>query len=73
MNNKIPDDILKEIIPRRLKRRKIYGEVYNKLKKMILSGKLKKRERLIQEKLARSLNVSRQPVHTGLQTNSFGM
>jgi DNA-binding GntR family transcriptional regulator len=59
MKNKIPDDILKEIFQRRLTRRNINGEVYEKLKKMILSGKLKKGERLIQEEVAHHFGVSR--------------
>lgn len=41
-------------------------EVYDQLKKMILSGKFKKGQRLIEEKLARRLNVSRNPVQTAL-------
>ena len=64
--NKIPDDILKEIFPRRLKRRNINRKVYDKLKNMILLGKLKNGQKLVEEKLAHSLNVSRQPVHAGL-------
>ncbi len=64
--NKIPDEVLKEIFPRRLQRRNINVEVYNKIKKMILSGKLKNGQRLIEEKLAYSLNVSRQPIHAAL-------
>jgi biotin operon repressor len=64
--NKIPDDILKEIFPRRLKRRNINRKVYDKLKNMILLGKLKNAQKLVEEKLAHSLNVSRQPVHAGL-------
>ncbi len=66
MNNKISEDVLKEIFPRRLQRRNINAEVYNKIKKMILSGKLKNGQRLIEEKLALSLNVSRQPIHAAL-------
>ena len=64
--NKIPDDVLKEIFPRRLKRRDINRELYDRLKNMILLGKLKNGQRLIEEKLAHSLNVSRQPVHAAL-------
>jgi GntR family transcriptional regulator, rspAB operon transcriptional repressor len=64
MKDKIPDDVIKEIFPKRLKRRDVNGEVYNKLKKMILSGKLKRGQRLIEEKLAYDFNVSRQPVRS---------
>jgi DNA-binding GntR family transcriptional regulator len=62
MKNVVPEEVLKEIFKRRLKRRDLSGQVYNKLKKMILSGELKKGERLVQEKLAHRFNVSRQTV-----------
>jgi len=41
-------------------------EVYDQLKKMILSGKFKKGQRLVEEKLAHRLNVSRNPVQIAL-------
>jgi DNA-binding GntR family transcriptional regulator len=66
MEHKIPNDVLKKIFPKRLERRDLNGKVYNILKNMILSGKLKNGQRLIQEKLAHSLNVSRRPVHVAL-------
>jgi len=59
MKHKIPEEVIREIFQRRLRRRDLNGEVYNKLKKMILSGKFKKGERLIQEELAHSFDVSR--------------
>ena len=59
MKQKIPEEVLKEIFQRKLKRRNINGEVYDKLKKMILSGKLKNGERLVQEEIAHSFKVSR--------------
>jgi len=62
MKNVVPEEVLKEIFQRKLKRRDLNGEVYNKLKKMILSGKLKKGERLVQEKLALQFDVSRQTI-----------
>ena len=62
MKNKIPDDVLKDIFQRKLKKRNINGDVYQKLKKMILSGKLKDGQRLIQEAVALHFNVSRQTV-----------
>jgi len=67
MKNVVPEEVLKEIFQRKLKRRDLNGEVYNKLKKMILSGKLKKGERLVQEKLALQFDVSRQTVIFALQ------
>ena len=67
MKNVVPEEVLKEIFQRKLKRRDLHGEVYSKLKKMILSGKLKKGERLVQEKLALQFDVSRQTIIFALQ------
>jgi hypothetical protein len=67
MKNVVPEEVLKEIFQRKLKRRDLSSQVYNKLKKMILSGKLKRGERLVQEKLALRFNVSRQTVIFALQ------
>jgi len=66
MKNKIPQDVLKEIFQKKLKRTYINGEVYNRIKKMIVSGKLKKGERLIQEDLSLQYDVSRQTIRTAL-------
>jgi DNA-binding GntR family transcriptional regulator len=62
MKNKIPDDVLKTIFQRKLKRKNLNGDVYQKLKKMILSGQLKDGQRLIQEEVALHFNVSRQTI-----------
>ena len=67
MKNVVPEEVLKEIFQRKLKRRDLSSQVYNKLRKMILSGNLKKGERLVQEKLALRFNVSRQTVIFALQ------
>lgn len=66
MKNKIPNTIIDEIFPRKVKRSVLSEEVYDQLKKMILSGKCKKGQRLVEEKLARRLNVSRNPVQIAL-------
>jgi DNA-binding GntR family transcriptional regulator len=66
MKNKIPDTIIGEIFPRKVKRSMLREEVYDQLKKMILSGKFKKGQRLVEEKLAHRLNVSRNPVQIAL-------
>jgi len=62
MKNKIPDNVLKTIFQRKLKRKSLNGDVYQKLKKMILSGQLKDGQRLIQEEVALHFNVSRQTI-----------
>jgi DNA-binding GntR family transcriptional regulator len=66
MKNKIPDSVINEIFPRLVKRSKLSEEVYGQLKKMILSGKFKKGQRLVEEQLAHRLNVSRNPVQLAL-------
>jgi len=66
MKNKIPDHVINDIFPRRVKRSKLSEEVYDQLKRMILSGKFKKGQRLVEEKLAHRLNVSRNPIQIAL-------
>ena len=66
MKNRIPESVMNEIFPRKVKRSILSGEVYDQLKGMILSGKFKKGQRLVEEELAYRLNVSRNPVHTSL-------
>lgn len=60
--NRIPNEILKEIFPKKLRRFRSSDEVYAQLKKMILSGKLKKGQKLIQEEIAQDFNVSKMAV-----------
>ena len=66
MKNAIHEEVLKEIFPRKYKRRQMSVDIYEKLKKMILSGKLKKGQRLVEEKLANQLDVSRNPVRIAI-------
>ena len=67
MKDKIPDQVFKEIFPRKLQKHQVYPTTYKEIKKMILSGKLKKGDRLIQEKLAHDFGVSRMPVIESLR------
>ena len=60
--DRIPLKVLKEIFPEKLKRYGASEKVYSHLKQMILSGKVKKGKRLIQEKIAQKFNVSRMAV-----------
>jgi DNA-binding GntR family transcriptional regulator len=62
MKNRIPDEVLKDIFQKKLEKRSMNGDVYQRLKKMILSGKLKEGQKLIQEGIALHFNVSRQTV-----------
>ena len=58
----IPDKILREIFPKKLRRSLASERVYAQLKEMILSGKLKKGQKLSQEKIAQDFNVSKMAV-----------
>jgi len=66
MKNRISESVMSEIFPRKVKRSILREEVYDQLKKMILAGKFKKGQRLVEEELAHRLNVSRTPIHTSL-------
>lgn len=66
MKNAIQEEVLKEIFPRKYRRRQMSQDIYDQLKKMIGSGKLKKGQRLVEEKLANQLNVSRNPVRIAI-------
>ncbi len=56
--NRIPDELLKEIFPKKIKRSLGSERIYGELKQMILSGKIKKGKRLFREKIGRDFNVS---------------
>jgi DNA-binding GntR family transcriptional regulator len=58
MENRIPDEVLKEIFPRKLNRCRASETVYTQVKQMILSGRLKKGQRLLREEIAQNFNVS---------------
>ena len=57
--DRIPDEVLEEIFPKKLKRSGASEKVYSQLKKMILSGKLKKRQKLTYDGIALDFNASR--------------
>ena len=60
---RIPDRVLREIFPEKLDGRKAPEELYTHLKKMILSGKLKKGQKLTYDGIALDFNISRGIVH----------
>ncbi len=66
MKNAIHGDVRREIFPRKYRKRQMSHEIYEQLKKMILSGKLEKGQRLVEEKLANHLNVSRNPIRIAI-------
>jgi len=60
--SKIPDGVLKEIFPKKLNRCLASERVYSQLKQMILSGKLKKGQNLMQDGIAQTFGVSKMAV-----------
>ena len=58
MSSGIPQKVLKEIFPKKLERGLLSDEVYSHLKRMILSGKLKKGERLLRWMYAKNFDVN---------------
>ncbi len=60
--DRIPDKVLKEIFPKKLNRSLAIERVYSHLRQMILSGKVKKGRRLVEEEIAQEFNVSRMAV-----------
>jgi hypothetical protein len=49
--DRIPDRVLREIFPKKFNRSLASERIYSHLKQMILSGKVKKGRRLVQEKI----------------------
>jgi DNA-binding GntR family transcriptional regulator len=64
MKDTIPGSVMSKIFPRKVKRSILREQVYDQLKKMILFGKFKKGQRLVQEELAHRFNSSRTPIRT---------
>ena len=56
--DRIPDEVLKEIFPKHVRKVSLSDELYIQLKRLILSGKLKKGQKLSLNKLALDLNIS---------------
>ena len=57
--HRIPDELFKEIFPKKLAKGLSADQIYSHLKKVIISGKLKKGQKLLQEKIAQDFRVSR--------------
>jgi len=56
--DKIPNEVLKEIFPKKVKRSLGSDRIYSQLRQMILSGKLRKGKRLFRERIAQDFNIS---------------
>jgi len=50
MKNRMPDEVLKEIFPNKLRQSFASKWVYSELKQMVLSGKFRNGQKLLQEK-----------------------
>jgi DNA-binding GntR family transcriptional regulator len=61
--DRIPNEVLREIFPKKLSRYQSSDRVYTQLKNIILSGKLKKGESLSYQKIVQEFNVSRDIAH----------
>jgi len=57
--DRIPDELLKEIFPEKLDKGLSADQIDSHLKKVIISGKLRKGQKLLQEKIAQDFRVSR--------------
>jgi len=62
MSNGIPEKVLKEIFPEKIERGLASDKVYSHLKRMILSGRLKKGERLPRWKFVKTFDVNESAV-----------
>jgi DNA-binding GntR family transcriptional regulator len=65
--DKIPKNVLGEIFPRKLEQYRVAENMYLQLKRMILSGKLKKGVRIFREDVAQSFEVSEAEVSKAFQ------
>jgi DNA-binding GntR family transcriptional regulator len=59
IRDRIPNKVLKEIFPKKFKRGGVPEELYAHLKKLILSGKLKKGQKLTHEGITEHFNKNR--------------
>jgi DNA-binding GntR family transcriptional regulator len=64
MSNGVPQKVLKEIFPEKLEKSPASDKVYSHVKRMILSGKLKKGERLLRWKFVKTFDVNESTVTT---------
>jgi DNA-binding GntR family transcriptional regulator len=62
MSGRIPQKVLKKIFPEKIERGLASDKVYFHLKRMILSGKLKKGERLLRWKFVKTFDVNESAV-----------
>jgi len=60
--SRIPDKVLKGIFSKKLNRYEASEKVYSHLGKMILSGKLNKGQKLIQEEIVQRFNLNKTAV-----------
>ena len=54
----IPNKVLREVFPKRINRSLATEQIYTHLRQMILSGKLKKRQKLLRLEFVQMFNVN---------------
>ena len=59
LDYRIPKNTLREIFPRKLRSPRSFELVYGQLREMILKGKLRKGDKLVQEDMAHAFGVSK--------------
>jgi len=57
--DRIPNKVLKGIFPKKLGRSQSSDEVYTQLKKVILSGRLKKGQKITQEEIVQRFDLNK--------------
>ena len=65
--DRIPKKVLRDMFPRKLSQYRAADKIYSELKRMILSGKLKKERRIFREEVAQSFDVSENEVSKAFQ------
>ena len=65
--HRIPKKVLRDIFPRKLNQYRAADKIYSELKRMILSGKLKKERRIFREGAAQSFDVCENEVSKAFQ------
>jgi DNA-binding GntR family transcriptional regulator len=63
LKDRIPDEVLKEIFPKKLMGRQAQMKLYTQLKEVILSGRWEKGYKLSYEDIVQEFNVSRRVVY----------
>jgi DNA-binding GntR family transcriptional regulator len=64
--DRIPDKVLREIFPKKFDRSLAPEKAYSQVKQMILSGKFKKGQKLLQDEIAQALGINKMAIAIAL-------